>query len=136
MQVDLAKAKLKDNCYPSLVMRELRWPPVPEQSWRLMMVLLCTLNADNRQIFLWIGLGIGLVSWGSFWLSMWLVVERVFFLFPFFLWWAHSFSYVRGFPMRLLHGYEFNEACEDTGFFNCQNNGRLEVTDRRRHARR
>ena len=32
----------------------------------LMMELLFTLNADNRQIFLWIGLEIGLVSRGSF----------------------------------------------------------------------
>ena len=29
--------------------------------------LLCKLNADNGQIFIWIGLGIDLVSRGSFW---------------------------------------------------------------------
>jgi len=32
----------------------------------LMMELLCTLNADDGQIFLWIGPGISLVSRGSF----------------------------------------------------------------------
>jgi hypothetical protein len=41
---------------------------VPYRSSRacLMMELLFTLNADNGQIFLWIGLEIGLVSRGSF----------------------------------------------------------------------
>jgi len=60
------------------------------------------LNADNGQIFLWIGLGIGLVSRGSFWCCTWRAVEPVFFPSPFFVWWMHSFSYVRGFPMRFF----------------------------------
>jgi len=45
-------------------MRELLWLPY---SGAAVSALLCTLNADNGQIFIWIVLGIGLVSRGRFW---------------------------------------------------------------------
>jgi len=35
------------------------------------------------------------------------MVQQVFFPSLLYLWWMHSFSYLRGFPMRFLHGYEF-----------------------------
>ena len=142
-----------------------------------MMELLYTLNADNGQIFLWIGLVIGLVSRGSFLvLSTWQVVTQVSFLsFLFSLedalfllcpWFSHEVFYTV---------MSFNEASEDTGYHcfllccclllcwtfpflflscvplhlpyegKCQNNGRPEMTvrrrrpemtDRRRHVRR
>jgi len=46
---------------------ELLWRPHTGAVAHDMMELLCSLNADNGQIFLWTGLGIGLVSRGSFW---------------------------------------------------------------------
>jgi len=74
------------------VMLELLWRPIPE--------LLCTLNADkwtdyptdrpaNRP-------GIQ----GKLPVKHVQVVKQV--SFPLFLWWMHSFSYVRGFPMRFF----------------------------------
>jgi len=48
---------------------------------------------------------------------MWQLVKQVSFPSPYFLWWMHSFSYVRGFPMRFFYTVtSFNEASEDTGF--------------------
>jgi len=49
-----------------LEIRELLWSPYRSSRACLMTELLCTLNADNVQTFLWIGLGIGLVYRGSF----------------------------------------------------------------------
>ena len=93
------------------------------------------------------------------------VVKQVFFPSPFFLWWMHSFSYVRGFPMRFFtrlrvltrhprilgfQCFSFLLCCCLLLYWRfpflflsgiplhlpyegkCQNNGRPEMTDRRR----
>jgi len=117
-------------------------------------------------------LTMGRFSYGSAWESAWYPgeasgeahggwFEQVFFPSPFFLWWMHSFS-CPWFSHEVFYTVmSFNEASEDTGFFQyfssslllywpfhflflscvplhlpyegkCQNNGRQDMTDRRR----